>query len=224
MASVPPSFIFTCKAPQQLTLTHLRHSPQTANPHFLSSDLLRQFVEAIQTLLPQTGALMLQFEYLNRRKMPSFNLFLQRLEQFFEEKPPGIPLAVEIRNKNYANRAYFSLLQKYGIIPVLSEKQFMPSVTELISRYSRYFTDTVVIRLLGGSRGDIEQITRNRWDRIVQPQQNLPQIAASIQTLLARQRKVIVNVNNHYEGCAPLSIKRLQKLLQQDHGAAGRDK
>ncbi len=210
---VPPHFTFTCKAPQELTLTHYRHQSGGINPNFLSIDLFSQFIDAIHPILPQTEAIMLQFEYLNRQKMPSFNDFLAALERFFTDIPKEFSLAVEIRNKNYLNTAYFKLLQKFGISPVLVEKQFMPPVSDIARRYGKLFNDKVVIRLLGGDRKDIEDITGKKWNRIVREQNNLQQIARMLENLQEMKKDIIVNVNNHYEGSAPLSIKRLEKFL-----------
>jgi uncharacterized protein YecE (DUF72 family) len=41
----------------------------------------------------------------------------------------------------------------------------------------------------------------------------LPEIAAVIRDLLNEGVNVYVNVNNHYEGSAPLTIRRLEALL-----------
>jgi hypothetical protein len=34
-----------------------------------------------------------------------------------------------------------------------------------------------------------------------------------IKDLLAREVTVYLNVNNHYEGCAPMTIERIKKLM-----------
>ncbi len=211
---VPADFLFTIKAPQYLTLTHLRESTGRQNQNFLSPQLFRQFLIAIQPILPNTSAIILQFEYLNRQKMADVHAFLEKLAKFFDIAGNEAPLAVEIRNPNYLTTDYFSLLKKHNIIHVLNEKQYMPPITEVARRYHTYFNDKIIVRLLGGSRSDIEKITKKRWDRIVQPQSNLEKIARMIQYFSEQEKEIFVNVNNHYEGSAPLSIKRLEKLIQ----------
>ena len=72
LAQVPPSFRFTCKVPQELTLTHLRGNAGAAtgmlNSSFLSPELFARFLVAIEPMLPQTDAIMLEFEYLKQYK------------------------------------------------------------------------------------------------------------------------------------------------------------
>src|SRR5512136_2951064 len=77
--SVSPSFIFTVKAPNALTLTHFYAKQPAAsaaiagkpNPHFLDDGLLRRFLDRLSPLGPKLGPIMFQFEYLNKQKMAS---------------------------------------------------------------------------------------------------------------------------------------------------------
>ena len=77
--SVPDNFVFTVKVPNSITLTHYysRQSKQhqafagRPNPHFLDSELFEKFLERLSLLGKKLGPLMFQFEYLNRKKMPS---------------------------------------------------------------------------------------------------------------------------------------------------------
>jgi uncharacterized protein YecE (DUF72 family) len=71
-----------------------------------------------------------------------------------------------------------------------------------------------VIRLHGPDRSGIEEKTGNIWNQIVEPKDNeLPKIAGMIQYLSEKKIDVYVNVNNHYEGSAPLTIKKLKELI-----------
>jgi hypothetical protein len=47
------------------------------------------------------GILMLQFEYLNKQKMPSQEAFLDRLRLFIDSIDRRYVLGLEIRNGNY---------------------------------------------------------------------------------------------------------------------------
>jgi len=64
--AVPESFRFTCKVPQQITLTHHRNrkrgTPLRKNGDFLSVPLFEAFVRAVEPLLPQIDAVMFEFE------------------------------------------------------------------------------------------------------------------------------------------------------------------
>lgn len=227
--SVPDSFRFTCKVPRDLTLTHHRASsgrgtapPKTGskNENFLSQSLFDQFVEITEPLHRQIDAMMFQFEYLNKQKMGSAAEFIDRFGEFIKDIDPALPVGLEIRNANYLTEEYFHFLAAAGLIPVLPEKQYMPPVTDVYQRFKSLLGDKLVFRLMGGDRREIEQLSGNKWDRLVMEKPNLQEIAATLIDA-ALQADVSVNVNNHFEGSAPLTIRRLQAAVQPGGAATG---
>jgi len=71
-----------------------------------------------------------------------------------------------------------------------------------------------VIRLHGPDRQGIEKKTGKRWNQLVAPKdEELAAVAEMIMDLLDQGATVYLNVNNHYEGSAPLTIERIRKLL-----------
>lgn len=216
VAAVDPDFVFTCKAPQDITLTYTRGRNPAPNPAFLSPELFIAFHERIAFMKPQLGVIMLEFEYLNRQKMPGRDAFMERLSAFVREIPRDIPIAIECRNGPWLDAGWFAFLKREGLSMVFSEKQYMPRVTELYEA-NRGAIDALdgptVIRLLGGDRAEMETATAGRWDRIVEPQSALPDIASLIRSMSGKGNQLYVNVNNHFEGCAPLTIGRLEGEL-----------
>ena len=225
--SVGDDFLFTVKAPNSITLTH-HYAKQSArnwhlankpNPHFLNVDLLKQFLEILEPMADKLGPVMFQFEYLNRQKMPSLKAFIDKLGEFFNRAPDGFDYAVEIRNPNYLRRSWFDFLKDLHINPVLLEGYYMPPIAEVAERFDTSSGDVSVIRLMGPDRQKIEKLTGNQWDRIVAGKdESLNSIAQIVKRQIERCRQVIVNVNNHYEGCAVLTIDRLIGMLG-DHPA-----
>ena len=77
--SVPDQFRFTVKAPNAITLTHYygrqpkRHAgfANRPNDRFLDHGLLNRFLERLSPMGSKLGPILFQFEYLNRKKMPS---------------------------------------------------------------------------------------------------------------------------------------------------------
>jgi len=60
----------------------------------------------------------------------------------------------------------------------------------------------------------MEERTGEDWSSIVRPKdEELQRIARSINYQYTNGKSVIVNVNNHYEGSAPLTIEKLKALL-----------
>ncbi len=214
--AVPPDFSFTVKAPRALTLVH--GAGGSSNPEFLSPETYAEFLDRIAPLAGRIDVIMLEFEYLNRHKMPGREAFMEALAAFAARVPRDIPVGIECRNGNYLTADYFEFLGRQGLVHVLSEKQYMPSVAEISSKFGERFTAPVVLRLLGGDRKIMEERTGEKWDAIVERRDTGP-IVSLIKGFNAAGKSVIVNVNNHYEGSAPLTIAELERELRDDHRA-----
>ncbi len=219
LAQVDPDFTFSGKVTQDILLTHERNRKSAdktliPNPDFLSAELFARFIDSIREMLPRIDALELEFEYLNRDKMPSLSVFLQRLDAFVSGVEPGLPLAIETRNKNYLQREYFEFLRERNIAHIFSEKLYLPHIYDVFEQFGDLLGNRAVIRLLGGDRAAIEESTGNRWDRIVEPKNDLVSVVAMINGLLSRGTDVFLYVNNHYEGSAPLTIEKLLELVR----------
>jgi len=218
-AGVPDDFRFSIKAPNSLTLTHFYQKadePLTPNPHFLSVELFTTFLELLTPLRPLLGPLMFQFEYLNRQKMATQARFQALFGAFRRALPEGPAYALEVRNPQYLNRAYFQFLETFGLLPVLVQGYWMPDIRDLYAewRESLWAHPTVVIRLMGPDRQAIEALAPEGWNRVILPKDDeLPGIASLVQELLDRDVDVYVNVNNHYEGSSPLTVEKLEALL-----------
>lgn len=220
--SVPEGFVFTVKAPNALTLTHFysKQPPASAavagqpNPHFLDLGLLREFLERLSPLGPKLGPIMFQFEYLNRQKMASKEAFFERFGDFMAGAPAGFQYAVEIRNPNYYSPAFFEFLNKRGLGFVYLDGYYMPPIAEVFEKFRPATAGFQVVRLHGGDRLEIEGETSEIWDRVVAPKAEGLKAAAAIVRANARNKVLTyLNINNHYEGSAPLTIERFLKAL-----------
>jgi len=222
--SVPDNFSFTVKAPNALTLTHFyaKQPPGAAsiagkpNPHFLDLALLRQFLDLLAPLGGKLGPIMFQFEYLNRQKMASADVFFDRFGAFIEQAPEGFQYAVEIRNPNYYSRPYFDFLKSHRLGFVYLDGYYMPPIGTVFDSFAPETAAFQVIRLHGGDRLDIEEKTGEVWDKILAPKPEGLKAAAKIVRANARKKVMTyVNANNHYEGSAPLTIERFVDVLHK---------
>ncbi len=220
LQAVPSDFKFTIKIPNSITLTHFythgkpKGTPMEVNPHFFSKSLMQRFIETIAPLRERTGVLMFQFEYLNRQKMVSQAQFLQRFGEFLETCPPGYTYAVELRNPNYLNETYFAFLNRFHLAHVFVQGYYMPLIKEIYQKYAAFIRDLAVIRLMGTDRPGIEERAGNKWNKIVDNRDNeLPDIVQILKALEAKNVMVFLNINNHYEGSAPLTIRKIQEML-----------
>lgn len=221
--SVPDDFMFTVKAPNSLTLTHFYSKQPSAagdlagkpNKFFLNNDLLDQFLERMAPLGKKLGPIMFQFEYLNKQKMPSKEAFFERFGAFVRKAPAGISYAVETRNPNYLSPAFFDFLTEHRLGFVYLEGYYMPPIGQIFEKFKPATAPFSIIRLHGGDRLEIETETGGTWDRIAAPKPLGIQAAVKITRENIRKKIVtFINVNNHFEGSAPLTIERFLAALK----------
>lgn len=220
--NVPDDFIFTVKAPNSLTLTHF-YSKQPAayaalagkpNRFFLDNDLLLRFLERLEPLGNKLGPIMFQFEYLNKAKMPSREIFIDRFAEFISRAPREYSYALEIRNPNYLFPPFFQFLNDQNLGFVYLEGYYMPPIQKVLETYRPRTADFAVIRLHGGDRLEMEEATGEVWNRVISPKPAGLEAAAEIVRHNVRNHvRTFVNINNHYEGSAPLTIQRFLEVL-----------
>ena len=218
--SVPDDFRFTIKAPNSITLTHFyRHitgGKLVSNPYFLSVPLLLEFLSQIEPLYPYLGIIMLQFEYLNKQKMANLDEFLDRVGSFLTQAPAGIRFALEPRNPQYFTKRYFNFLAERGLSHVFIQGYYMPEITGVYREFRDLISEPVIIRLHGYERDEIEKKTSKQYHTIVASKDDeLPGVIKMVQDLRARRVDVYLNVNNHYEGSAPLTIEKIRGLIDE---------
>ena len=220
--SVPDDFLFTVKAPNSITLTHYytkrppasKEYANRPNPYFLDIGLLNSFLETLEPMKSKLGPIMFQFEYLNKKKMPSKKAFLERLDAFFERAPKGFDYAVETRNPNYLAEDFFAFLRNRSLGFVMLEGYYMPPIADVVAEHDVLTAEFSIIRLHGPDRQAIEARTGGLWGEIVDPKdEGLEATASIIEENTSRRITTFVNVNNHYEGSAPLTIQRLLRLV-----------
>jgi uncharacterized protein YecE (DUF72 family) len=216
--SVPKDFMFSVKVPNSITLTHHyskdKSKPLQPNPHFLSNGLFLEFLKRMDPMKPNLGPLIFQFEYLNKKKMPSQEEFLNRLDGFLQKCPEEYVYTVEIRNPNYLNDPYFKFLRVHDVYPVFLQGYYMPSIFPIYERFKNDLKDLAVIRMHGPDRKGMEERAQDRWDKIVEPRdQELSDLAGMIHDMVQRKMQIYLNINNHYEGSAPLTIQRIINKL-----------
>jgi len=217
--SVPENFRFVVKAPNSLSLTHL-YKNQTAgkmveNPHFLSPSLYQTFLDSLERMQPQIGAINLQFEYLNKIKMPSPQEFLDSFIAFLEGIDTSIPLCIEVRNPKFLTANYFSILNEQGVGHTFCQGYYMPPIQNVYDKAKEYLSGTSIIRLLGPDRQGIEKTTGKSWHEVVAPKdEEIPGIAKLIRKMVDQSgMDIYLNVNNHYEGSAPVTIDKMLNHL-----------
>ena len=91
----------------------------------------------------------------------------------------------------------------------------MPPIWDVFNEFKEQIKSTTVIRLHGPDRCRIEKKTGSIWNQIVEPKDaELDKVAEMIYYLKNKKVDTYVNVNNHYEGSAPLTIEKIRKIIE----------
>lgn len=218
--SVPGKFQFIVKVPEFITLPiwpPKQSTPFKKNPNFLSIDIYLDFLKRLKPIIKQIPFVIFQFRYLNKDMIPDLQTFQNYFMDFFEKVPKSSPqVAVETRNSNYLSSSYFQFLDKLKLTHVFSEKIQMPSIASVYEQNKKYIKGATLIRLLGDHRSQVDKLTGENWSKIwFNKDEELKGIVEMIKDLQKRKIDTYVNVNNHYEGSAPLTIKKIKKLMEK---------
>lgn len=216
---IPENFLFTIKVPNSITLTHYYQKSNKQqlikNPHFLSVDLFNQFLKTIEPLKQNIGCLIFQFEYLNKQKMPAQEEFQNRFADFVKKVGDNnLPIGLETRNPNYLNKQFFNFLSLSKIIPVLLVGYYMPDILKTYLNFKDDLKQKVIFRLHGADRLEIEKLSKENWNKIYMNRKKEISVLTNIfKELIAKEVDIFVNVNNHFEGSAPITINRIKELM-----------
>jgi len=216
--SVPKDFTFCIKVPNSITLTHYynrdKKAPLLPNPHFLSTTLFQEFIDTLRPLSGHIGPLIFQFEYLNKKKMINKETFFDRIHAFSQKLPGGFEYCLEVRNPNYLGNEYFHMLSAINFSHVFLHGYYMDSIFNLYKRYSEQLHNLTIIRLHGPHRQEMEKQTQNKWNNIVSPRDDdLLKLKIMLEDLAQRAIRAFVFVNNHFEGSAPRTISKINRLM-----------
>jgi uncharacterized protein YecE (DUF72 family) len=194
------------------------------NPHFLSPDLLRTFMGLLEPMRGKLGPLMLQFGYLNRDMMPSQSAFLDRLDAFAQALPGGYRWCVETRNPGWLNDDYFAFLKDRGLTHVFEQGHHMPPAADVYAKHADQLTDACVIRMHGPDWQGMGKRVGKDWSKIVEPRDaDLDAISGVLKDMRSRGKQAWAFVNNHFEGCAPLTIDRIRERIgRQENGPSNK--
>jgi uncharacterized protein YecE (DUF72 family) len=216
VSSVPENFQFSIKVPNVITLTHHyshsknKNSPLIKNPFFLSPELFSEFLDRLYPMQNNIAAFIFQFEYLNKQKMPGQNVFQEKFLNFIKKCPSGLAYCLEIRNPKYLNENYFSFLKSNHLSHVFLQGYYMPPIFDVYEKYHDLFESFLVIRLLGRDIKEIEDKSQGNWNQLLNlKDKELDRLAKMMHDLMIKNIRLFINVNNHYEGSAPLTIDRL---------------
>ncbi len=224
---LPGNFKFVFKVWDELTVDRFQrvdqqHSPlrkeNQSNPHFLNNEIfegifLDPFIEA--GFKDHVGAFIFEFRSSTARDPKKF---LKSLETFLPTLPREWSYAVEVREPKLLETDYPSLLRSAEVSHVYNHWDRMPSLSEQMEKMP-ITGNAVVSRILTPLKMPYAVAKKKfaPYDQLrpenVMPQMRTDAVSLALQAIKSRLPGYVL-VNNRSEGCAPLTIKALDEMLQ----------
>lgn len=198
----PAGFGFSLKVPRVIT-----HEKVLLD----CRDEVEEFVEAVRLLGDKLLICLLQFGFFNRSVFPTPGAFVERLDRFLETWPKDVPVAVEVRNKDWVAPPLADCLRRHRVSWALADQAWMPSPKEVLERLDPVTGPWSYLRMLG-DRKEVEKYTTTFNHTVLDLTELIEEDAAVVRTL-AERVPVLVFVNNHFAGYAPETIREFQQAL-----------
>lgn len=136
-AQVPQDFRFTLKVTDDITIKTFPNIDKFGdkagrpNQHFLDAELFQgAFLSACEKIRPQVGLLIFEFSRFYPADFKHLNEFAVGLDAFLGQLPKGWNYGVELRNKDWLQPDYFTVLRRHGVVHVFNNWSMMPTVGE----------------------------------------------------------------------------------------------
>ncbi len=225
-SQVPNDFRFCQKVWEEITVPAYANLPRYGakagkpNPRFLDSSVFRDLVlqPALEGLGDKLGPFIFEFQ----RWGIDPAMFLDQLDSFLEQLPPGPAYAVEVRNPAILTPRYRDILQAHSVAHVYNHWTAMPPLSDQHQKLNGTFTAPfTVLRLLTPLGLAYEQAVERYapYDRIVQPQPRMRQETVDlIRQATTTNTSAYVLVNNRSEGCSPLTVQAIVEALAGQTG------
>lgn len=198
----PAGFGFSLKVPQSITHEKILVDCQAE---------VGGFLDAARVLEDKLLCCVLQFGYFNRSKFASGDAFLERLLPFLDLWPQDVPVAVEVRNKDWITAPFLDGLRGRKASFVVTDQAWMPTPLSLVQKFDVVTGPLGYVRLLG-DRNEIDKLTTT-LDRVVIDRSEQIRQDAQVLKLLQKSVPVLVFVNNHFAGYAPQTIQELMDAI-----------
>ncbi len=221
----PANFKFVLKATEHTTVFKYPRLPRygkvagKANAGFLNpTDFKQHFLGPLAPFQDRLGPIMLEFSQFHAGMLENGREFLDRLDQFFTGlgDTANFRFAIELRNANWLQPAYFTFLKKFQIGHVYNSWTKMPSIKDQLHSSDNYALPFYVSRLLLRPGTQYEDaVERFAPYREVQEEQveGRTDAGALIRRAMKEKVSVYVLVNNRFEGCAPHTINAIAQSV-----------
>ncbi len=194
---VPPEFRFALKVPQSIT-----HERRLVD----ATDLLEQFLSRVRLLGDRLGPLLLQMP----PDWAPTPVARAALDGFVPELPTDVRWAMEFRDPRWLRPEVLELLRTHGVALTYAEGRWVRR-EQMLALTESPTADFAYVRWMGPDRAltDFSHVQANR-DDVFKPW------VEALRALRPRVRTVYAYFNNHFQGHAPESARRLQEALGEE--------
>jgi uncharacterized protein YecE (DUF72 family) len=213
----PNPLRFALKVPEEITVrvfpVHARYGSRAgvANPNFLNIDLLKaEFLDLLEPYRDRVSVLIFEFGTFSQKSFPDFPTFLNALAPVLTSLPDMFRYAVEIRNSEFLEPAYFELLRERNVAHVFNAWTRMPTISHQMRIRDVFTADFTIARALLKMGRKYETAVRqfSPYESIQEPNH---EVREALRNLLLRAKQRVepayIFVNNRLEGNAPGTIE-----------------
>ncbi len=229
-AQVPDDFRFVVKAPSIVTDSLLRDEEgrgRRINNNFLDPDIaLREFIEpALEGLGSKLGALVFQISPLPYAWLQDISVVIERLRLLLQSIPDlknkasDSVVAVEVRDPQWLTREFVDVLREARATYCMGLHAKMPRIIEQLPILRALWPGPLVCRWnlnpLHGAYGyEDAELQYEPYDRIQDVDiETRVALARVIAGTVGAGQNAYVTLSNQAEGCSPLSIVELAKVV-----------
>lgn len=200
--ATPPEFVFACKAPREIT--HERRLRDCG-------ELLDEFLRGIEPLGEKLGCVLFQTPPSLRPRQDE-----AALRAFVRSLPGRVRFAIEFRHHDWHQPRIVRLLEDHRVCWAWTDATPLDHQQEAAFEFLPETADFVYLRLLGdygrkyaGDGSPLHAYRAILWPRDA----SLENWAIRLRQRLPDVARAFIGVNNHFEGFAPATARRLAALL-----------
>jgi uncharacterized protein YecE (DUF72 family) len=190
------------------------------DPQVAVERCVRPFVDG---LAEKGGVLLMQFPPLPLRTLGGVRATIARIDSFMEALPREVPLAVEVRNREFFCDEWFEVLARRQVVHCVNSHPTVPRVGEQAQWLQRFPQSRLVVRwMLAHGRTYTEAKDEFApFNQLVAPDDTTREELAELILSQVPTRDMLVIINNKAEGSSPLSSFGLTQSIARRCQSSG---